>query len=173
MGYGPANPVERGKWNKGLASLRACSATPELITQRCAAYRARFGLGIPLSPMSLAGNWTTLGMGLPLEVPQHASVTTSPSVPVSQRSTSPSPSGGNCGSGSDGKPQWGPLRPSWGGRSGAQRSGGYHAAIVAEARAAGISVNELMDQRGQQYERDMDAYRRKWWPQDFADSDDK
>jgi hypothetical protein len=158
MGYSPANPVERGKWNKGLASLRACNATPDLIADYCARYRSRFGSGIPLNPMSLASNWTTLGMALPAfptEVTRHAS---------NQVRQSAAPAR---------------LSVSGGGRSNPARSGGhgqgqsgYHAAIVAEARSFGLTPNELMGQRGEQYERDLDAYRRKWWPQDFADSDE-
>lgn len=59
-GNGPANDAERGKWNKGLKSLRQSGATPEEIALRAERYRRRYGDGIPLNPMALAGNWTPL-----------------------------------------------------------------------------------------------------------------
>jgi hypothetical protein len=59
-GNGPANDAERGKWNKGLKSLRQSGATPEEIALRAERYRRRYGDGIPLNPMALAGNWTVL-----------------------------------------------------------------------------------------------------------------
>jgi hypothetical protein len=59
-GNGPANDAERGKWNRGLKSLRQSGATPEEIALRAERYRRRYGDGIPLNPMALAGNWTVL-----------------------------------------------------------------------------------------------------------------
>jgi hypothetical protein len=61
-GGGPSNDAERGKWNKGLKALRQSGATPEEIAIRAERYKRRFGESIPLNPMALAGNWTTLAM---------------------------------------------------------------------------------------------------------------
>jgi hypothetical protein len=59
-GNAPTNDVERGKWNKGLAALRQSGATPEEIGIRAVRYKRRYGEGIALNPMALAGNWTQL-----------------------------------------------------------------------------------------------------------------
>ncbi len=59
-GDGPSNDAERGKWNKGLKSLRQSGATPDEIAIRAERYRRRYGDGIPLNPMALASNWTPL-----------------------------------------------------------------------------------------------------------------
>jgi hypothetical protein len=60
IGLAPSNDIERGKWNKGLKALRQSRATPEEITERCARYRQRFGVDIPLHPLVLAKLWTEL-----------------------------------------------------------------------------------------------------------------
>jgi hypothetical protein len=59
-GNAPTNDVERGKWNKGLAALRQSGATAEEIGIRAVRYKRRYGEGIALNPMALAGNWTQL-----------------------------------------------------------------------------------------------------------------
>jgi hypothetical protein len=63
-GTAPSNRVERGKWAKGIQALKeslaADGSPPGEIGIRAARYRARFGPSVPLNPMALAGNWTTL-----------------------------------------------------------------------------------------------------------------
>lgn len=70
-GKGPANDAERGKWNKGLKSLRQSGATAEEITIRAERYRRRYGEEIALNPLALANNWSTLSREM-TEVSDHA-----------------------------------------------------------------------------------------------------
>lgn len=68
-GRAPTNRVERGRWAKGIQalneSLAADGSPPTEIVTRARRYRARFGTGVPLHPMALAGNWTTLATDIP------------------------------------------------------------------------------------------------------------
>jgi hypothetical protein len=68
-GAAPSNRVERGKWAKGIQALKeslaADGAPPGEIGIRAQRYRSRFGTSVPLNPMALAGNWTTLAVDLP------------------------------------------------------------------------------------------------------------
>jgi hypothetical protein len=68
-GAAPSNRVERGRWAKGIQALKeslaADGSPPTEIVTRAARYRSRFGSSVPLHPMALAGNWTTLATDIP------------------------------------------------------------------------------------------------------------
>lgn len=151
MGYSPANPAERGKWNKGLASLRACSATPTLIAERCATYRARFSPSIPLNPMSLAGNWTTLGLPFPgLEVSHHAK-------------TSAATNGQLGGAAHDSRSASAAARPFPGVRVPQPRGGRFGPARAGQDPATVVGTPEY----AAAYQRREAAYRHQWWPDEY------
>ncbi|HEY7976434.1 MAG TPA: hypothetical protein VID72_13885 [Ktedonobacterales bacterium] len=68
-GAAPSNRVERGKWAKGIQALKeslsADGSPPGELLIRAQRYRTRFGTSVPLNPMALAGNWTTLAVDVP------------------------------------------------------------------------------------------------------------
>ncbi|HEU5346540.1 MAG TPA: hypothetical protein VFU60_19475 [Ktedonobacterales bacterium] len=74
-GQAPSNRVERGRWAKGIQALKESLASdgspPSEVSVRAARYRARFGSSVPLNPMALAGNWTTLAHDIPEEDRRH------------------------------------------------------------------------------------------------------
>ena len=54
-----AQGVERGRWNKAVATFRAYQATPESLRAAAAAYPKVFP-GATMTALALASNWTTL-----------------------------------------------------------------------------------------------------------------
>lgn len=59
-GYAPANGLERGRFSKAAAMIREAGGVGPEIVRRARAYDQRMP-GVPLTPMALAANWSSLG----------------------------------------------------------------------------------------------------------------